>query len=70
MALTYLLYVIVVLMTEEINIHLLSDGKIARQVWDFFGNSCGIKVKHGHIKQNAMKWWISKENNEFHGFLL
>lgn len=55
---------------EETNIHLLSDGNIAKQDWDFFGNTCGIKVKHGHLKKNAMKWWIAKGNNEVHDFIL
>lgn len=50
---------------ETIN-HLFCDSQAAKQVWSYYGNTCGINVRYGDIKQIVMCWWMHKFENNVH----
>lgn len=70
MALTCVLYVTIVLVTGKKTIFIFS---VIAVLLDKFGISLGTfvasKIKHGHLKQNIMRWWIFKGNNEVYDFI-
>ncbi|XP_070026322.1 uncharacterized protein [Nicotiana sylvestris] len=55
---------------EETIDHLFSNSQVARSVWSFFCSSCGISFVPLQIRQNLMKWWMTKGNNSVHTVML
>lgn len=50
--------------------HLLCEGQISSQVWNFFCNSRGIKQVHGQLRMSAMNWRNAEGKNDVHEYIL
>ncbi|XP_070057917.1 uncharacterized protein [Nicotiana tomentosiformis] len=55
---------------EETTMHLFCESYIAKHVWSFFAQSCGITTRQGDIRQLIMSWWLTKAKNGIHAVIL
>ncbi|XP_060178184.1 uncharacterized protein LOC132608126 [Lycium barbarum] len=42
---------------EETMLHVFMEGDLAKQVWQFFGNSLGINIQNQTIQARFLTWW-------------
>lgn len=41
-----------------------------KQIWRFFGDSCGILCHQQSVRAMVFKWWLVKPKNKIHELLL
>ncbi|XP_027060834.1 uncharacterized protein [Coffea arabica] len=44
--------------------HVFSAGKVAMEVWSYFGNICGIARHGSDVRAWMMSWWVSKPRSK------
>ncbi|XP_027152155.1 uncharacterized protein LOC113758673 [Coffea eugenioides] len=49
--------------------HLFSNGRIASEVWNYFGGVCGMDFPGPSLRPRIVSWWLSSHDSEIQRFI-